>query len=164
MTEPEEAGRGLEDGFGARYARGLRASARNNASAYGYSVTISASGVILSSLWGTPNVVAVFAFAGGAIAAFAFVEAIVTHGFRHKVEDEPSQVKALGSSISIFSVGLALVVALVVGRLLPGHFAWPLGSFLATVAYLLVFGLELRMAEWLEAKRPKGGTGEAGGT
>ncbi len=160
MTELEETGRGLEEGFGARYARGLRASVRNNTSAYGYSVMISASGVILSSLWGTPNVGDVFAFAGGAIAAFALVEAFIICGFRHNVEDEPSQVKALGNSISIFYVGLALVV----GWLLPGHVAWLLGSFLATVAYLLVFGLELRMAEWLEIKHSKGGTGEAGGT
>jgi hypothetical protein len=59
----------------ANYLRGLYTSARGNAAAYGYSVTITASFGILSAVVSTPRVVEIFAFAGGAVLAFALVEA-----------------------------------------------------------------------------------------
>lgn len=136
--------------FGVHYVRGLQTSARGNAPAYGYSVTITASFGILSALRGPPNVPEIFLFAAGAIAGFALVEAVITGGFRHGLEDEPSAVKALGGSISVLSVGGALAGALVVGRLL-GSPAWPLGAFLATVLYLCLFALEISVAHRLRS-------------
>ena len=60
------------------YLHGLRASVRNNASAYGFSVTITASFGLLTSALGTPTAPEIFAFAGGAVAAFALVELVVS--------------------------------------------------------------------------------------
>lgn len=90
--------------------------------------------------------VEIFAFAGGALLAFALVEAFVSGGFRHGLSDEPSEVRALGGSISVFSVGLSLAAALASGSLVGGFAAWPLGSFLATLAYLLPFAFEINLA------------------
>ena len=126
---------------------------RGNAAAYGYSVTITASFGILSAVVGTPRVVEIFAFAGGAVLAFALVEAFVSGGFRHGLSDEPSEVRALGGSISVFSVGLSLTAALASGSLVGGFAAWPLGSFLATLAYLLPFAFEIGLAELLRGRR-----------
>ncbi|WP_273842645.1 hypothetical protein [Rubrobacter calidifluminis] len=143
--------------FGRRYRRGLRASARNNASAYGYSVTITGSFGILSAAWGSPGAADVFGFGGGAVMGFALVEAAVSGLFRHGLEDEPSQVKALGSSISVFSVGLGLTAALAAGRFLEHRsLAWPVGTFLATVGYLLAFALEMSVAETLRDRGEDG--------
>ena len=139
-------------GFGDNYLRGLHASARGNA-AYGYSVTITASFGLLSVAAGTPTAPEIFAFAGGAVLAFAAVEAWVSGGFRHGLRDEPSEVKALGGSISVFSVGMALLAALSAGSLIGGFLAWPLGSFLATLLYLLLFALEIGLAELLCGRR-----------
>ena len=135
-------------GIGLHYVHGLHTSARGNAPAYGYSVTITASFGILSALKGSPGVAEIFLFAAGAIAGFALVEAIVTGGFRHGLEDEPTEVKALGGSISVLSVGGALAGTLGIGTLL-GTAAWPLGSFTATVLYLCFYALEISIAEWL---------------
>jgi hypothetical protein len=78
---------------------------------------------------------------------FAFVEAAISCGFRRALRDEPDRAKMLGSSISVISVGSALLCAPAAGGLLrSGLAAWSLGAFLATCAHLFVFGLELSIA------------------
>jgi hypothetical protein len=139
-------------GFGDNYLRDLHASARENVSAYGYSVTITASFGLLSVTEGSPDVSAIFLFAAGAILAVALVEAIASGGFRHRLEEGPSRVRALGGSISFLSVGLALGAVLLVDNFFGGLLAWSLGAFLATVVFLLVFALELGLAELLSGR------------
>jgi hypothetical protein len=128
---------------------------RNNASAYGFSVTITATMALLVSSLGTPGAWEIVAFASGAVAAFALVEFVISGGYRHELEDEPSSVKDVGSSVSVISVGTAILLAYTVGRLLGSFVAWPLGSFVATVAYLFLFGVELGLIDHL--RRRKGG-------
>ncbi|MGI9048044.1 MAG: hypothetical protein ACR2GU_01460 [Rubrobacteraceae bacterium] len=154
--DSEESGVESVPGFGASYLRGLNASVRNNASAYGYSVTITSAFGLLNAVYNTPRASEIFAFAGGAIVAFALVEAVVSRGFRRGIDDEPTAVKMLGSSISFFSIGLALVTALLVGRLIKGFAIWPAGSFITTDVYLFVFALELSVAERLRSRRARG--------
>jgi hypothetical protein len=133
-----ESMRRSRPGFADNYVRGLRSAARNNASAYGYSVTITATFGILSVIAGTTTVLEIFAFAGGAVLAYALVDGVASGGFSHGPRDEePSEVTALGSSVRFVSVGAALAIALVEAQLVGGWAAWPLGAFSATVAYLL---------------------------
>jgi len=135
-------------GFADNYVRGLRSAARNNASAYGYSVTITATFGILSVVTAVTTVLEIFAFAGGAVLAYALVDGVASGGFRHGPRDEePSEVTALGSSVSFVSVGAAQTIVLVEAQLLGGWPAWPLGAFSATVAYLLLLALEIGLAE-----------------
>jgi hypothetical protein len=146
-----------EDGAGqgsnpTGYLRGLHASVRNNASAYGFSVTITASFGLLTAVLGAPTVPEIFAFGGGAVAAFALVEFIVSGGYKHELTDEPSGVKDVGSSVSILSVGAAMVCAYAAGRLLEGVVAWPAGSFAATSVYLFLFGVELSLIAYLQQR------------
>lgn len=79
------------------------------------------------------------------------MEAVVTGGFKHGLDDEPSEIKALGGSISVLSVGGALAGTLGIG-MLTGTAAWPLDSFAATVLYLCFFALEISIAEWLRRR------------
>jgi hypothetical protein len=154
----EELGRKTQDegpegpSSGDNYLRGLHTSARENVSAYGYSVTITASFGLLSATEGSPGVPAIFSFAGGAVLAVALVEAAASGGFRHRLEEEPSRVRALGGSISFASVGLALAAVFLTGSLTGGLLAWPLGAFLATLVFLLVFALEIGLAELLTGR------------
>ena len=62
------------------YVQGLSASVRNNSSAYGFSVSITASFGLLTSVAGTPTVPEIFAFAAAAVVAFALVEFVVSGG------------------------------------------------------------------------------------
>jgi hypothetical protein len=135
-------------GFADNYVRGHRSAARNNASAYGYSVTVTAAFGILSTVGSTATVPGIFAFAGGAVSAYAFVDGVASGGFRHGPRDEePIEVTALGTSISFVSVGAALLAVFAEARLVDGWFAWPLGAFLATVVYLSLLALEIGIAD-----------------
>jgi membrane protein YdbS with pleckstrin-like domain len=89
------------------------------------------------------------------VIAFAAIQSAVSRGFHQDPAEEPARVRALGSSISFFSVGSSLVVALVAGQLEGGFATWPLGAFLATVVYLLVFALEIAVAERLRGNRSR---------
>ena len=140
-------------GFGHNYLHGLHDSASKNVSAYGYSVTITASFGLLNVIEGSPSALEIFVFAGGAVLGVALVEAVASGGFRHRLEEEPIRVRALGGSISFFSVGLALLGVLLVGRVVGGFLAWPLGSFLATLVFLLTFALEIALAELMAGRR-----------
>ncbi len=84
------------------------------------------------------------------VLAFTLIGAIAFGGFRYRLEDEPSHVKALGGALAFLSVGLALVVALVIGHLSVGFGGWPLGAFLTTCVYLGLVSLEIAPAELLE--------------
>ncbi|MDP9440203.1 MAG: hypothetical protein M3P49_15925 [Actinomycetota bacterium] len=150
---------GEQRGTKRRYRRGLHASVRNNASAYGFSVTITASFGLLTSALGTPGAPEIFAFAGGAVAAFALVEFAVSGGYRQDLEDEPPNAKDIGSSVSVLSVGLAMASAYAVASLLEGPAAWPVGSFVATSAYLFLFGIELGLIERLTRGKGDGPKG-----
>ena len=99
-------------------------------------MTITATFGILSVVASPTTVPDIFAFAGGAVAAYALVDGVASGGFRRGPRDEePIEVTALGSSVSFVSVGMALAVALVEAQLVGGGWsAWPLGAFLATVA------------------------------
>lgn len=68
-------------------------------------------------------------------------------GLQHRLEEESTEVRLLGSVFSFLSVGFALAAALVVERLLGGLVAWPVGDFLATLVYVCVLALELSVAE-----------------
>ena len=143
--------------------RGLQASARHNAAAYGYSVTITASFGILAAVRGAPRVAELFVFAAGAVVGFPLIEAIASGGFRHRLRDQPSDVRALGVTFSFPLVGLALLAALAAGGLAGGLLAWPLGSLLATVVYLLVFALEMGIGERLQPEIEEGAKPEGEG-
>lgn len=145
-------------GFGDNYRRGLHSSAVGNAAAYGYSVTITATFGVLSATRGTPRVAEILAFVVGAVVAVALVEAVASGGFRHGLEDEPTPVKALGSSISVFSVGGALGVVFAAEWLVRGFAIWPLGSLLATTFYLFAYALEIAVADHVVSRRASNGT------
>ncbi len=115
-------------------------------------MTITATFGVLTTTRGTPGIVEILTFVAGAVLAFAIVEAVASGGYRHELADEPSSVRALGSSISIFSVGGALGIVFIAERLVGGFGIWPLGAFLATLTYLFAFALELAVANSIQRR------------
>lgn len=136
-----------ENGFPAAYVRGLQTSVRNNSSAYGFSVMITASLAVLQSLVASPKVGQLFLFLIGAVAAMVLVELVASKGFTERMRGEPPEVVALGSAFSLLSVSLAVGTAALTGEIVDTGAAWPLGSFLATLAYLVVVAVEMALAE-----------------
>jgi len=124
-------------------------SARNNALAFGYSVTSTASFAILARTAKPATVGHIFMFVIGAGIAFAGVNALVTRGFRRRVESEPPVVMALATSLSLVSISAGVGIAALLGEGIGGWLAWLLGPLLATWTYLGVAALEVAAARTL---------------
>jgi hypothetical protein len=124
-------------------------SARNNALAYGYSVTATASFALLTDSDGPTSVGRTFAFILGASLAFAGVNAVVTRGFRQRAEGEPPVVMALATSLSVLSISAGAGAALLAGSAVGGWIAWSIGAIAATWIYLSVAALEVAAARAL---------------
>ncbi|MFD0315729.1 hypothetical protein [Streptomyces flavalbus] len=141
---------------------GLRASLRNNGQAYGFSVSITTAGALLSVEAEPSGALPVVWFALAAALAFSVLEALATRGFRRPLEPEPSTVTALGVSFGLFSVGVSVGAAWLVAHFVGGTVAWPLTAFLVSLGYPTVAGLELAVAQRAqEATQRAEGEGEA---
>jgi peptidoglycan biosynthesis protein MviN/MurJ (putative lipid II flippase) len=88
-------------------------------------------------------------FVVGAGLSFAGVTALVTRGFRARVETEPPMVMALGTSLSLISISAGVGTVALLGIFLHGAVAWLLGAILATWTYLGVAALEVAIARVL---------------
>ena len=135
--------------------RGLQTSVRNNSTAYGYSLTVTATLGVLAAELDAPTVGQVFLFAAGAVMGVVAVEAAATRGFRERARSEPPQVVVFGSALAILSVGSAVGAGALAAVVLGTGVAWPIGGLLASLLYLLAAGAEMAMAE--RASRPKRG-------
>lgn len=141
-----------EHGLGAVLGRGIGTSIRNNYSAYGFSVMITSVFAVVAASRGGPEVEQAFFFAAGAVGGFTAVEAVVSGGFSHRLRGEPSDVVALGTAFSFISVGIGIASGAMIAEPIRAAVAWPAASFLATVLYVTVSGVEIAMAERLKER------------
>lgn len=138
-----------------RYLRSLSSAVSDSAAAYGYTLTVWSSGAVMVHVWRPPDIVDVAVFLGGAVAAFALVEALATRVFRSEVEAEPGRVVVIAGALHFVSAGLAVAcaygLALVIGTEIV---AWLCGSFAATAVYFLMVGVQVSFAEWRTGREP----------
>jgi MFS family permease len=134
--------------------RGLGASTRHNALAYGYSLAITGSFAVLTYSAPPTRPLEIFLFALAGAASFTVANASTTRGFRKRVREEPPIVRALGSSLGFLSVVGAIAFAWLLGWALGGWGAWLLGGFAASSVYLLLSALELATARLLRPLLP----------
>ena len=105
-------------GFFRLFEQGVDTATRNNVTAYGYSISITAAFAILQTSRSDTGIFEIFVFAIGAVVAFAIIAGLASGFFREALEDQPSNVKSLAGALSIISVGLTLGAAYLVGVLL----------------------------------------------
>ncbi|WP_069815559.1 hypothetical protein [Streptomyces sp. TP-A0874] len=148
----------IEESHTRRSARvGLQTAVIDNSAAFGFSITITSSFGVLNQLAGTPSLVDIFGFAMGAAAAFTLLQAAATRGFRRQPGAAPLEVILLGTALDMLSVALGFGAAVVIGTTLPVGAAWPVGSFLAALAFAFGQALVLMLAALL--KRLSGDSG-----
>lgn len=135
--------------FGEHYVRGLGMATRNNGLAYGYSVTATASFAVLDRTDAPASVARIFLFVVGNGIAYAIVTALVTEGFRRRVEREPPVVLSLAMAFAVVSTSAGVGVAALVGWGMGGWASWLIGPLLATWAYLAVAALEIALSRGL---------------
>ena len=140
------SGEGSDLSAGGRLRRGLQTSVVDNSSAFGFSITITASFGTLSRLHGQPGFGEIFGFALAAVAAFTVLQAVASSGFRSRPGTAPREVVMLGTALNVASVGLGVGAATLTGLVLDSSVAWPLGAFLAAFVFVLAEALELTLA------------------
>ncbi len=91
-------------GFFRLFERGVDTATRNNVTAMGYSITITAAFAILQTSRSDTGVLEILLFAAGAVVAFAIIACLASGFFREELEDQPSNVKSLAGALSFFSV------------------------------------------------------------
>jgi hypothetical protein len=128
-----------------RYLSALATALRGTALPYGYTLTISTSGMLLTHQRGLPSVGEVFLFMIGAIAGFGSLGLVVRLTGTAPFEPSFRDLWRTGM-IQLLAVGGALGGA-ALGALIGSGIAWPLGAFVATVAYLALATLELALSE-----------------
>jgi hypothetical protein len=134
--------------------RGMRVTVREDASAFAYSILITATFGAANLAAGPVTVRRLFLFVLGATGAFAVAEAAVSRLFRLRIREEPGDVIVLGSALAPISVGAALAVAVGVLQLSATPAGWILAPFLATLSYVTLAGLQMAFAHRYERRHP----------
>jgi hypothetical protein len=140
-----------DDGLRDHYLRGLGISTRNNALAYGFSISVTATFGVLQYLDGPGDVPRIMLFVVGSALPFPVLNALVTRGFRRRVDREPPLVLAVGTSLSLFSIAAAVGLAALIAWAVRGWGAWIASPFAATVVYLLASAAEVAAGRGLHA-------------
>ena len=124
-----------------RYRSDLRNVIGSSASAYGYTLTIWSTGMVLSYAYGPPSPPLVFSFFLGAVLAFAMVGILAFGGVTVEFGVEASHIQLWGS-FRFLSVGVAVGAAWMASAYAPSFSGWPLGGFVATASFLVMVGAE----------------------
>lgn len=150
MSEDEEP----QDPGQPRLLRSVRRAVRTDASAYGYSILITAVFGVANLQDGPPTVGRLFAYVMGATLGFALWEAVVSRGFRIRIRQEQSDVVLVGTALAPVSVGLSLATALGVTQVLAGAWTWFAAPFVGTIVYVALTGAQLAAARVYEERHP----------
>ena len=130
------------------YARGVRTVLRNNASAYGFSITVTVAYGLVSGTQSTITASKTIAFGLGAAVGFVLVGAIFVAATSRGSLPESRQALTISGGVDMLSVGAAIAAAYGLS-LLPGFWAWPSTGGGAVACYLLVSGLDVLIARAL---------------
>lgn len=108
-------------GMRGRLVCGLGQSLGGNATAFGYSVTITASFGAVELGRGSPRFGDLIVFGLGAVVAFGGLEGVATGGFRSPLEKGSDDVILLGFALAFVSIVLAIATARGLAAVLSGR-------------------------------------------
>lgn len=127
------------------FGRGVRTALRNNATAYGFSISITAAYGLVSGTRASAPAPETIAFALGAAFAFLVIGATFLTRFPEGSLPEGGQVATISGGIDLLSIVAAVATAYGLSRV-PGFAAWPLTGAGTVVSYLLASGLDILLA------------------
>lgn len=127
------------------FSRGVRTALRNNATAYGFSISITAAYGLVSGTRPSAPALETIAFAVGASFAFLLIGATFLTRSRRGSLPEGGQVATISGGIDLLSILAAVATAYGLSRI-PGFAAWPLTGAGTVISYLLVSGLDVLLA------------------
>lgn len=136
-----------------RLVVGLGQAIGGNATAFGYSVTITASFGAVELVRGSPTFWDLLVFGLGSVVAFGGLEGLISKGFRNPLPKGSDDVVLLGTSMAVISILLAIAAARGVAGLFTGTPAWFCGALCGSLVFALVESLEFIVAEWIQERR-----------
>lgn len=135
------------------YGSAVRTALRNNATAYGFSIAITAAfSLATTAAGGRADVIPTFLFAVGAVFAFIVVGAGLSRYSHSGGREDSGEVVLVSGAVDLLSV-LAAIGSAALLALVPGLVLWPLVGFGATTMFLLVNGLDVLIARWVVRRR-----------
>ncbi len=134
-------------------ATAVSTSMVGNSTAFGFSITITASFGAVQAVAGSPTIVQVWLFAIAAAVVVAALEGVVTRGFRIRVGAVPPEVAMLGTAQNVLSCALGIGTAAGTAALVPGGGAWPAAGALSILVFLLAESGEIFIAEYVQRRR-----------
>ncbi len=129
-------------------AHGIRTSLRENATAYGFSVSITAAFGLVSTQQPSKAALPVLLFAASAALTFIVVEVVVSKFFRHIGSGERTRVVLISGAVDGLSILCAVSAAIGLSRV-PGVLAWPATAAGTVLVFLVVGGLDVLIARRL---------------
>lgn len=126
---------------------------RGNATAFGFSITITGCFGVLQATVGNPTVGQILLFGVASAATVGVIQALVTRGFRDRVGVAPAEVRMLATALDFMSVTAGLGTAAGIGALVAAGVAWPLGAAAATFVFLAAESAETLLAERIQKAR-----------
>jgi hypothetical protein len=142
------------DARGIDIVRGVRVSVREDASAFSYSILVTATFGASTVVAAPVSVPRLFLFVLGATLGFAVAEAVVSRGFTMRIREERGDVVILGSALAPVSVCAGLAVAIGAVHLVTGAVGWFVAPFGGTVTYITLAGLQMAAAHRYEERHP----------
>jgi hypothetical protein len=126
-------------------ARAFATTVEGTAAPYGYTITIWSSGALLMHYRSAPRVWEVFVFIAGAVLGFTVLGGLGSSIIRRVKPLPPGAARAWAGMLDWFAVGIAAGAVALVAQI-PSWVAWPLGSFVATLLYLVLASVQLALA------------------
>jgi hypothetical protein len=134
-------------------ASAFSTSVSSNATAFGFSITITISYGAIQSTDGSPSLLNLLLYGLAAASAVGLLEGLVTQGFRERVGTLPPEVAMMGTAMNVGSVAAGAGGAILCGELLDGFPVWPLAGFMAAGVYVLAESAEVLLAEMIQKAR-----------
>ncbi|MCF6522679.1 hypothetical protein [Streptomyces sp. JJ36] len=128
-----------------RYGRAVRTALRDNATAYGFSLSVTAAYGLVSGAQGPASPLETVTFAVTGAAAFLLVGLAALLGVRPERLGEDEREQTLSGGLDVLSVIAAVLTAYALSRV-PGFAAWPLTGVGTVTVYLLVGALDVLLA------------------
>jgi hypothetical protein len=132
---------------------GLGQSLGGNSTAFGYSVTITASFGAVELARGAPRFRDLIVFGLGSVVAFGGLEGLVSGGFRTPLQKGSDDVVLLGTALAFISIVVSIAAARGIAGVLTGAWAWFGAAFGASLVFALVEGVEFMLAQWMQERR-----------
>lgn len=129
------------------FSKALKVGLKDNTSAFGYSVTVTGSYAVLTSLKKNPSLGELFAGAAGAVCAFIVIEAATLLILRNMEGGEPERTRLIARLMNVVSVGTSMGAAALCGYFLGDMLAWFVGVFSATCLFVLLDAVELSIVK-----------------